>query len=65
MLLYIWPDIKKAYPDAELHCCYGWKLFDLMAKTNPERRQWKKSIEKVGNNLVEPQLSLFVIPTTS
>ena len=44
-LLYMWPDIKKAYPDAELHCCYGWKLFDMLARTNPERRQWKASVE--------------------
>lgn len=44
MLLYIWPDIKKEFPDAELHVCYGWKLFDIMAKTNPERRQWKSSV---------------------
>ncbi len=44
-LLYMWPDIKKAYPDAELHICYGWKLFDIMARTNPERRQWKNSVE--------------------
>jgi hypothetical protein len=41
----MWPDIKKAYPDAELHCCYGWKLFDILARTNPERRQWKNSVE--------------------
>ena len=44
MLLYMWPDIKKAYPDAELHVCYGWKFFDILAKTNPERRQWKESV---------------------
>lgn len=45
MLLYIWPDIKKVYPDAELWITYGWKLFDILAKTNPERRQWKASVE--------------------
>jgi glycosyltransferase involved in cell wall biosynthesis len=45
MLLYMWPDIRKEYPDAELHICYGWKLFDMLAKTNPERRQWKASVE--------------------
>jgi len=45
ILLYMWPDIKKAYPDAELHICYGWKLFDMLAKTNPERRQWKASVQ--------------------
>lgn len=45
MLLYMWPDIKKEYPDAEIHICYGWKLFDMLARTNPERRQWKASVE--------------------
>ena len=44
ILLYFWTDIKKTYPDAELHICYGWKLFDQMAKTNPERRNWKSSV---------------------
>jgi len=41
----MWPDIKKEYPDAEIHICYGWKLFDMLARTNPERRQWKASVE--------------------
>lgn len=44
MLLFMWPDIRKEFPDAELHVCYGWKLFDIMARTNPERRQWKESV---------------------
>ena len=44
-LLYMWPDIKQAYPDAELHICYGWNLFNLVAQGNPERAAWKKSME--------------------
>lgn len=45
ILLYLWPDIKQAYPDAELHITYGWNLFDMVASGNPERMQWKKSME--------------------
>jgi glycosyltransferase involved in cell wall biosynthesis len=44
-LLYMWPDIKEKYPDAELHICYGWDLFDKVTKGNPERQEWKKSME--------------------
>jgi len=45
VLLYMWPDIKNAYPDAELHVCYGWDTFDALRRTNPERMEWKKSVE--------------------
>jgi glycosyltransferase involved in cell wall biosynthesis len=45
ILLYMWPDIRQAYPDAELSICYGWELFNSLAQGNPERRQWKKSVE--------------------
>jgi glycosyltransferase involved in cell wall biosynthesis len=44
-LLYMWPDIKMKYPDAELHVCYGWNLFVVANQHNPERMEWKKSIE--------------------
>lgn len=47
ILLFMWDDIKKAYPDAELHICYGWDLFDKVAHTNPERMQWKENVEKL------------------
>lgn len=42
--LYMWPDIKAAYPDAELHICYGWDLFDKVSSNNPERMKWKESV---------------------
>ena len=45
MLLYMWPDIKQAYPDAELHICYGWDLFLKVASGNPERMKWKVSMD--------------------
>lgn len=44
MLLFMWPDIKQAYPDATLDCCYGWDLFLKIASGNPERMAWYKSM---------------------
>jgi glycosyltransferase involved in cell wall biosynthesis len=41
VLLKLWPEIIKKYPDVELHICYGWQLFDLITKSNPERQEWK------------------------
>lgn len=45
ILLYMWPDILKRYPDAELWIAYGWNLFDVAARSNPERRHWKEGVE--------------------
>lgn len=45
ILLFLWEDIRKAVPDAELHVCYGWNLFDKAAVNNPERQQWKKNVQ--------------------
>lgn len=41
ILLPMWPTIKARFPEAELHVCYGWDLFDRVAVNNPERQQWK------------------------
>jgi glycosyltransferase involved in cell wall biosynthesis len=49
ILLYVWPDIKATYPDAELHICYGWELFDMVATGNPERKQWRKTVTGLMN----------------
>lgn len=43
-LLFMWPDILEKYPDAELHICYGWDLFDKAFFNNPERMRWKESL---------------------
>lgn len=48
-LLFIWPEITKQYPDAELHCAYGWQTFDALTSGNPERKQWKKIMEMQMN----------------
>lgn len=45
ILLFMWSDIKEKYPDAELHICYGWNLFDTANSTNPERMKWKKNVQ--------------------
>lgn len=45
VLLYFWGDLKKKVPDAELHICYGWDLYDIAAAGNPERIQWKAAVE--------------------
>lgn len=40
-LLKIWPHIKKEVPEAELRIFYGWNLFDIAAKGNPQMQDWK------------------------
>lgn len=49
ILLFMWPDIIKKYPDAQLHVCYGWDLFNAANRTNPERMSWKKSVQSMMN----------------
>ncbi len=44
ILLFMWGDIKKKFPDAELHICYGWGGFDARFKNNPERMRWKAHV---------------------
>lgn len=40
-LLEMWPDIRKAVPDAELEWFYGWQLFDKFYHDNPASMAWK------------------------
>lgn len=48
-LLEMWPDIRKAVPDAELEVFYGWQLFDKFYKDNPSSMMWKaKIVELLG-----------------
>lgn len=44
-LLELWPKVIEKYPDAELHICYGWNLFDRAFSDNPERMAWKKRMQ--------------------
>jgi tetratricopeptide (TPR) repeat protein len=45
-LLDMWPTIRKEVPDAMLTICYGWKGFDALWSTNPERMAWKDRMVK-------------------
>ena len=45
ILLTMWPEIIKKYPDATLDVAYGWDVFDRVTGTNPERQQWKQLVE--------------------
>ena len=45
VLLYMWGDVIKKFPGAELHVCYGWNLFDKANGNNPERMKWKEGVE--------------------
>lgn len=48
-LLDMWPEIKKAVPEAELLITYGWNLFDNAFTDNPERQNWKGEMVKKMN----------------
>lgn len=43
-LLEMWPDIKKEVLEAELHCFYGWQLFDQFYSGNPASMSWKNKM---------------------
>ena len=47
ILLNMWPEIKKAVPDARLRVFYGWNLYDVGYHDNPERMAWKEKINKL------------------
>lgn len=44
-LLKMWPEIKKQVPEAKLRIFYGWDLFMVGYKDNPERMAWKDRID--------------------
>lgn len=48
-LLDIWPEVKKAVPQAELHIYYGWNLYDAAYPDNSERHAWKVKIDQKMN----------------
>lgn len=41
ILLKMWPEIRRKYPDAVLHIAYGWQVFDAVTVGNKERQEWK------------------------
>jgi len=46
-LLKMWPDVKKAVPQAELHIFYGWQLFVRFYNNNPASMAWKGKMDKL------------------
>ena len=53
-LLKMWPEIKKAYPDATLDVCYGWNLFLTAYRDNAERMAWMK---RMGEMMKQPRIT--------
>lgn len=47
----IWPEVKKAVPDATLDVYYGWASYDSVNKSNPERMAWKEKMLKLEKEL--------------
>jgi glycosyltransferase involved in cell wall biosynthesis len=46
-ILYMWPEIREALPDAELHVFYGWESFYELEKGNPERMEWMRMVQNM------------------
>lgn len=44
VMLEVWPDIRRAVPDAELHVFYGWDVFDRVAAMSPQLKQYKSHV---------------------
>ncbi len=51
VLLEVWPDVKKAIPDATLDAYYGWHSYDAINRDNPERMLWKQKMIKKMKDL--------------
>lgn len=56
ILLPMWPEIRKKYPDATLSICYGWDLFVAGYRDNPERMAWK---EKTDGLMKQPGITHY------
>lgn len=46
-LLKLWPEIRSAVPDAELHLFYGWNTYDEMMKAGRRRPEFKEYLTKL------------------
>ena len=46
-LLEMWPAVKKAVPDAELHIFYGWQLFEKFYKDNASSMAWMNKMKEM------------------
>lgn len=50
-LYQIWPDVKKAVPDATLDVYYGRESYDAVHKGNPERMKWMDDMIQKAKDL--------------
>lgn len=46
-LLKMWPDVKKAVPQATLEIAYGWQLFVIFYGDNPASMSWKAKMDEM------------------
>ena len=46
-LLEMWPEVKKAVPDATLHVFYGWQLFEKFYQNNPSSMSWMNRMKEL------------------
>jgi glycosyltransferase involved in cell wall biosynthesis len=47
----IWPEVKKAVPDATLDVYYGRESYDAVHKGNPERMKWMDDMQQKAKDL--------------
>lgn len=47
----IWPEVKKAVPDATLNVFYGRESYDAVHKGNPERMKWMDDMQQKAKDL--------------
>ena len=52
-LLELWPEVRKAVPDATLDIYYGWNSFDNAHRSNPEMMKWKWGVIRQLSTLRE------------
>lgn len=43
-LLKMWSDVIKEVPDARLNIFYGWNLYDVASRGNPQMKDWKEKM---------------------
>lgn len=50
-LYQIWPEVKRAVPDASLDVYYGWESYIAIEKDNPERMAWMAKMQAWAESL--------------
>jgi glycosyltransferase involved in cell wall biosynthesis len=47
----VWPEVRKAVPDATLDVYYGWASYGAVNRSNPERMAWKEKMIQMEQEL--------------